>query len=491
MPGAAATCEFCLIRHGCYEESNSGSDSEADSIGGAGGSNATDTTTSASLAWKTKWRPLYSPDMCLDCARICVIALKREYEDVWDTACKLSHSISAHALHVPSAPTLTKEMYKKNRQERKDLADLNVVKKSLAMEIRVATRRVANEEMAEEKRKEQEQEEEEHRRSVFDGEVVGVEDDGPLRMELEEMCGSAAVKSVRSAVDGSSPAPEQEMVCPGGTASKRHYHTYLDAPYPDGRKSVAKSVATRPKKVSFAPGTFDELDPALDVGEGHSRFGRLSRRYRPGAYAGKTYYDTSGWHEYPEDQSQEDQNQEDQRDWESNAEGSKYQPSRRHGWTANPSTYITPMIILTNEMGVSRTLVRATLPEEESLPFVIVVDPEIQRPRLVTSPLIQRYVDRFINKPKPASRWDMAFQGGTFNDDLGMLRKLYWMRDELWIETSYTKKIEKDLVTIGIHSEPWRDSVGFAKRRRALRMILRWMGRWKAKRADLIEGTHR
>lgn len=475
MPQAAATCRFCLIRHTCYGESDIGSDSKADSIGGAGESRATDTTTSTPLAPKTKWRPLYAADMCLDCARVCIAALKLEYEDVWGTTHMLAHSISAHALNGQSAPMLTKH-----------LADLNVLKKNLAVEITVVTCRVANADMAEEKRKEQEQEEEKHRKSVFDSEVVGVEEDGPLRMELEEISGSAVVKSVRSAVDGSSPAPEQEMVCPGGTASKRQHHTYLDAPYSEGRKSVAKSVATRPKKVSFAPGTFDELDPALDVGEGNAQFGRLSRKYRPGAYAGKTYYDTSGWHEYPEDQ-----NQEDQRDRESNVEGSKYQPSRRHGWTANPSSYTTPMVILTNEMGDSRTLVRATLPEEESLPFVIVVDPEIQIPRLVTSPLIQRNVDRFINRPKPASRWDMEFQCGTFYDDLGMLRKLFWMRGELWIKTSYTKRIRKELVRMDIHSEPWHDSVGFAKRRGTLRMILRWMGRWKAKRAGSIEGAHR
>ncbi|KAF4537218.1 Dihydropyrimidine dehydrogenase subunit A [Lasiodiplodia theobromae] len=487
MPRAAAACKVCPIRHKCYGDNDIGSSSKADSIGGAGEIKATDTTTSAPLVRKTNWDPLYTPDMCLECARVCLIALKWEYEDVWRAIGQLSHIMSASALDARSALRLTREMHKKSRLQRKNMADLSVLKRKLAMEIRVVTCRVMNADMAEEKRKEEEREEEKHRRSVFDGEVVGVEEGGPLRMELEEMCGSAAVKSVRSAYDGSSPALEREMLCPGGTASKRQYHTYLqDTADSEGRQSVAKSAATRPKKVSFAPGTFDELDPALDVGEGNLRFSRLGRTYRPGVYAGKAYYDTSGWHEYPEDQ-----NQEDQRDRKSNVEGSKYQPSRRHGWTANPSTYITPIVILTNEMGESRTLVRATLPEEESLPFVIAVDPEIKILRLVTSPLIQRNVDRFINRGKPTFRWEMDFQYTTFYDDLGMLRKLFWLRGELWIKTSYIKRRGKKTVTMDIYSEPWHDSVGFAKRRRTLGMILRWMGRWKAKRAGSIERKHR
>ncbi|KAF9639821.1 hypothetical protein BFW01_g11627 [Lasiodiplodia theobromae] len=181
MPRAAAACKVCPIRHKCYGDNDIGSSSKADSIGGAGEIKATDTTTSAPLVRKTNWDPLYTPDMCLECARVCLIALKWEYEDVWRAIGQLSHIMSASALDARSALRLTKEMHKKSRLQRKNMADL--------------------------------------------------------------------------------------------------------------------------------------------------------------------------WHEYPEDQ-----NQEDQRDRKSNVEGSKYQPSRRHGWTANPSTYITPIVILTNEMGESRTL---------------------------------------------------------------------------------------------------------------------------------------
>ncbi|KAB2568575.1 hypothetical protein DBV05_g12746 [Lasiodiplodia theobromae] len=230
MPRAAAACKVCPIRHKCYGDNDIGSSSKADSIGGAGEIKATDTTTSAPLVRKTNWDPLYTPDMCLECARVCLIALKWEYEDVWRAIGQLSHIMSASALDARSALRLTREMHKKSRLQRKNMADLSVLKRKLAMEIRVVTCRVMNADMAEEKRKEEEREEEKHRRS-------------------------------------------------------------------------------------------------------------------------KAYYDTSGWHEYPEDQ-----NQEDQRDRKSNVEGSKYQPSRRHGWTANPSTYITPIVILTNEMGESRTL---------------------------------------------------------------------------------------------------------------------------------------
>ncbi|KAL0260388.1 hypothetical protein SLS55_004074 [Diplodia seriata] len=339
--------------------------------------------------------PPYEPDMCLDCARACLAALKKDYESI---RLKLLESSSQNLYRnkdvkrrrLPRIPS------KEEFMQRRKLRDgCRMLLKLLAKEIRTATCRVVNADLAAESREESRKWVEQELRNAFDVEVTGVEEGATWRAELVKLFARAAGAKAPAEYDHPSaassfgPAREREVGCPMGPNSRVQRQTYLDvAPYAEGPKDGAEPAVKRPRKVSFTPDVFDELDPDPNSEQPKIRdriayFNRMHPAYRPGAHAGKEYCDTSGWLQDPYDYGADTQ-----------AEDPKYRPVRTLGWFAEPSTYTTPMVILTNELGESRTLVRATLPEE-SIPFVAVVDPDVHNLRLGTSTLIQKQLTAF------------------------------------------------------------------------------------------------
>ncbi|KAL1647982.1 hypothetical protein SLS58_002306 [Diplodia intermedia] len=429
----------------------------------------------------------YDPDMCLDCARACLAALQQDYESVRQKLLKGSDLESSSKNPHPKERVKRRSLpsMEEFTQRRKQQDECRKMLKLLAKDIRTATCRVVNADLAAEAREESREWVERELRDAFDGEATGGEAGAAWRAELEKLFARAAGAKAPAEYDQPSAASafEREVACPMGPHSSVQRQTYLDvAPYAGGPKDGAARAVKSTRKVSFAPDVFDELDPDPDSEQPKRRdriayFNRMHPAYRPGAHAGKAYCDTSGWLQDPDDYGADTQ-----------VEDPKYRPVRTLGWFAEPSTYATPMVILTNELGESQTLVRATLPEEEPIPFVTVVDPEVHILRLVTSTLIQKTVDRFLTRPKPRARSEMVFQQHYFYDDIGMERNLFWVRGDLWIKTSYTRRIGGKKATLDIYSEPWYDCVEYAKRQKALRVICEWVKKWKTERTSSIEG---
>ncbi|OJD31881.1 uncharacterized protein BKCO1_43000106 [Diplodia corticola] len=406
----------------------------------------------------------YSPDLCLECARYCARTLTRDYkrlkeklfaeEESYRQAQKNNRSPPSSSIKGGNGTHASRN--KDARSHQKKLEKRCKQLRTLLCLIRKTKCRVANADLAEERRREELAKIVEEANGLIDGlidgDMMGAEEAGKLRMELKRLYAEAVGATEDLNVD-------QE--------AKRAK---------DGAKSTAR-------KVSFAPGLFDELDPVVAEPRGrrgNGYFRRISPEYQPGVYARKAYYDTSGFLQDPDEYGKGVQ-----------TEYPKYQPVRTLNWIAEPSTYATPMVILTDELGNSRTLVRATLPSSRSVPFTAVMDPKIHVVRLVSSRLIQQKVDDFLNRPKPKKKWRMELHHSHFLDDFGMERELSWIHDELWIKTSYTKRKGGEKITKDIHSEPWHESVRYAKRQEAFRVICGWAKKGKTERTGSFEGTQR
>lgn len=188
----------------------------------------------------------------------------------------------------------------------------------------------------------------------------------------------------------------------------------------------AKKMETKKRSVSFMPGVFDH-----EAGGGRSAkfISRHSTLYQPGAYAGKEYIDYSGYFKYPEDfyagNSGCDPAAVPGEHW------AEYTPQ----WIADPSTYITPALILTDEVGNTRTLVRATLPKRRQQHCVYNTDPSFQHASdiLVTSARIVSEVQKFLQRPKTRAKQTMMEDVKVFEDEDGIERGLYWQDNELHI----------------------------------------------------------
>lgn len=225
-------------------------------------------------------------------------------------------------------------------------------------------------------------------------------------------------------------------------------------------KPARPAVEPRIKKtVSFAADEFD--DEARPEKRG---FWRSSPSYRPGAYGGKTYVDTSGYLEYASDFHAGTT-------LESRLRGQPgaYWPARMPSSGADSATYTTPAVVVTTEAGHSRTLVGARLPPPpEAVPWKFAEDRERETRRILTSPLTQAAVDRFLAGPKNDEQdaEDRESHIMAFVDEEKMAKAVFWKDGDVCIKT-FDRKAARCSGIMGwmreIGEDVWNESVAKAR----------------------------